>query len=399
MEINMIEPIFQEIINEFVNSQEVSDLHLRTDDKPILRIKNRLKRIDKFDVIPKDILLLYVKNLFELRYGEEGVERYNQFMKDNREYDMAITLPGSEFRSRINIFKSLGKIGIVFRIIPNKIPDLDILGFYDQHKDKIKEMVTRKEGLVLVTGQTGSGKSTTLAAIVDYLNQNFEKHIITIEDPVEFTHKNNRAVITHREVGEGSDTKTFYSGLKASLREDPDIILVGEIRDADTALAAIQAAQTGHIVFATLHTNSAPETILRIIDMFPANKEKAIKVSLAGSLKMIISQKLAPTLSNKRTLLYELLVSNTSIQNIILSEQFSDIKILDNMRTNIHSDYAMLPMDNCINNRLKENDPDIKISAEIAIDFANDKEGMKNLIVKEYGEDALKTQSDDDIFS
>jgi len=239
-------------------------------------------------------------------------------------------------------------------------------------------MARRKEGLILVTGQTGSGKSTTLAAIINDLNENDKKKILTIEDPVEFVHQQKNSDIVQREVGEFADTQSFYTGLKAALREDPDIILVGEIRDEETALAAMQAAQTGHIVFATLHTNSAAETITRIIDMFPPEKERSIKTTLASSLRMIISQKLAPSLDGKRKLIYEILVNNTEIQNQIVKEKFDDSHVKRSINSGRSTEDKMIPMEYCLLERVKKRE----ISEKTAIEYANYKDEIKQLIEK-----------------
>jgi len=400
----MIQNLYK-IFDEFVSDEKASDLHIRSDIYPVMRSKNSLQMNNKYPVLDSDTVYEYIEEVFKIRFGKDlGLKKYEEFRyresdRDgaNSEVDLAIMIPNSSYRARVNIFKSLNKPGFVMRKIPNKMPILTDLGFYDEHLQKIKEIVKRKEGLVLVTGQTGSGKSTTLAAIIDYVNKTFDKHIVTIEDPVEFVHKSQKSVITHREVH--SDTDTFYSGLKASLRQDPDIILVGEIRDEKTAMAALQAAQTGHIVFATLHTNSAPETIIRFLDMFPANKAKSIKVSLAASLRMILSQKLAPTISNNRVLLYEMLINSTSIQNLIIKDDFSDVEVYSKMNENRHTEHKMLPLENCIEKRVKESDPDRRISIDTAYEFANNKERIKSLlkIDDKYSGDTTSSNSDSSI--
>jgi twitching motility protein PilT len=379
-----VDKILQKIFNEFANDNESSDLHLRSNDYPILRTKNTIVRLStEFEKITKGRMIEFVRNLFQIRYGEDiGTNKFNNFALSNAEYDMAIMLPESSYRCRVNIFKSLSNFGVVLRKIPSKMPNLEKLNFYPEHVRKIKDMIERKEGLILVTGQTGSGKSTTLASIIDYINHTSSKHIITIEDPVEFMHTSNKSVITHREVGDSSDTASFEKGLISSLREDPDIILVGEIRDAETAMAAIQASQTGHIVFATLHTNSAPETILRIIDMFPATKEKSIKTSLASSLKMIISQKLAPSVTNGRILLYEILINTNSVQNLIVKEDFNEVTIIDQMRANMSNEHSMIPLNYCIVKRMNENDDVIRIDKKTAYEFSNDRGTLEQLINK-----------------
>ena len=381
------------IFEDFVADEKASDLHLRVDESPIFRTRNKLERINKHSIINAHKMEEYVKSLFFIRYPTEEIalQKYQDYKINGNqgEYDMAILIPNSSYRARVNIFKSMGKLGVVIRKIPNEMPNLENLGFNKEHYEKIREQASLKEGLILVTGQTGSGKSTTLAAIINDINKSQKKHIITIEDPVEFIHKNKQSIITHREVGEDADTPTFYSGLKAALREDPDIILVGEIRDEITALAAMQAAQTGHIVFATLHTNSAPETILRLIDMFPPEKEKSIKVSLATALRMIISQKLAPTIDNNKTLLYEILINNTMIQNLIISETFNDVQVASAMNSARNTEDKMLPLEYCILDRLKKG----LITKETALEFANNKNNMKKIIQEQLGSNAIPGSS------
>ena len=374
---------------EFVSKENASDLHITPNDKPKMRIRDKIERMeDEEKLLPTDTLE-FVRDLFKIRYGENDYETfYDEYINGKKkedgeidrkgEYDMAIVIPNSSYRCRVNIFRAMGNYAVVMRKIPNQIPILENLGFSKQHEMKIKEIARRKEGLILVTGQTGSGKSTTLAAIINNLNENDKKKIITIEDPVEFVHEQKQCDIIQREVGEFADTQTFYTGLKAALREDPDIILVGEIRDEETALAAMQAAQTGHIVFATLHTNSAPETITRIIDMFPAEKERSIKTTLASSLRMIISQKLAPSLDGKRKLIYELLVNNTEIQNLIVKEKFDDSHVRRAMNSGRSTEDKMLPMEYCLLERFNRRE----ISEKTAMEYANYKDEMRKLIEK-----------------
>ena len=393
MNFNLVNKELLDIFEDFVADEKASDLHLRVNDNPIFRTRNQLERINRYPFIDANKMEDFVKSLFYIRFPENiALQRYQEYKINGKhgEFDMAIAIPNSSYRARVNIFKSMGKLGVVIRKIPNTMPQLENLGFSGEHLRKIREISSLKEGLILVTGQTGSGKSTTLAAIINDINEKQKKHIITIEDPVEFIHKSKKSVITHREVGQDADTPTFYSGLKAALREDPDVILVGEIRDEVTALAAMQAAQTGHIVFATLHTNSAPETILRLIDMFPPEKEKSIKVSLATSLRMIISQKLAPTVDNNKTLLYELLINNTMIQNLIISETFNDVQVASAMNSARNTEDKMLPLEYCILDRLKKG----IITKETAIEFANNKNNMNKIIQEQLGNKVISEHKD-----
>lgn len=308
--------------NKFGNSEKNSDFHAKEGFKASIRSSGSLIEIS--EPLTHEQIEEIISTLFILKWGKElGMEKYTEFKDSGTEIDFAVNISDT-VRARVNCYKSMGIMGCALRQIPSTMPKLENIGFDEIHKHVIQNLASKKEGLILVTGQTGSGKSTTLASIVNYINEHSKKHIITIEDPVEFRHKNKSSIITHREVGEGADTKTFFSGLKGALRQDPDIILVGEIRDAETCLAAMQAAQTGHIVLGTLHTNSAPETITRIIDMFPAEKVKTVLTSISQSLLAVISQKLVPNKNGGRTLAYELMINSEPIKQILNSGEGSN---------------------------------------------------------------------------
>lgn len=359
----------------FVSNKSASDLHIKTNSVPRLRVNADIKPLSDIGVLDDTFIKFMVGTIFKGKFGLNAKELFETFITQGHEEDFAIDLPNSDFRARLNIAKSLGDIKITFRKIPNEMPDLDTLGFMEEHKKLIRQYMNIKEGLILITGQTGSGKSTTLASIIAEINSNFTKHIVTIEHPVEFRHKDNKALITHREVGKRSDTLSFTDGIVAAVRQDPDIILVGEMRDADTALAALQAAQTGHLVFATLHTNSAPETIVRLLDMFPPDKADSIRVSLGESLKMVISQKLVPSTDGKRVLAYECLYSNINIKNAIIQDKKSFVTTI---REQMHTKYreGMLTMNRCLYDRYKAN----KITMEKAYEYSSDKDELKGLI-------------------
>jgi len=222
-------------------------------------------------------------------------------------------------RFRANYYRALGTIGAAFRIIPIDIPSLDDLGAPQIYKKLIK----REKGLILVTGPAGSGKSTTLAAMLNEINRNEHKHIVTIEDPVEFIHHNKKSLFSHRGVGE--DTRSFSTALKYAMRQDPDIILVGEMRDKETIEAALTAAETGHLVFATLHTSSAPGTIHRIIDVFKGDEQAQIRAMLSSSLVAVIAQSLLPKLDGGRVAASEIMVTNHAISNLIREDKVHQI--------------------------------------------------------------------------
>lgn len=223
-------------------------------------------------------------------------------------------------RFRVNIFYQRSAISLAFRVIPRDIPTIDSLGI----PQRLKDLVKKPHGLILVTGPTGSGKSTTLASMIDYMNHEMNRHIITLEDPIEYLHSHNKCIIEQREVG--FDTISFKDGLRASLRQDPDVILVGELRDLDTIQTAITAAETGHLVLGTLHTQDTTGTIDRIIDVFPVHQKNQVRTMLANVLIGVMSQRLFPTLNTKgRVAATELLINNAAIKNLIRNEKMHQI--------------------------------------------------------------------------
>ena len=235
-----------------------------------------------------------------------------------KELDCSYGLKGVA-RFRLNIFMDRGKLSCVMRALNTDIPDFSKIGL----PDSVQQLLNRPRGLMLVTGPTGSGKTTTLASSIDWINNNHSHHILTIEDPIEFVFDNKNCLVRQREVGE--DTMSFSRALRSALREDPDIILVGEMRDLETISLAITAAETGHLVMGTLHTSSASQTIDRIIDVFPTSQQQQIRVQLSGSLIGVISQTLCKTKDNKRALAAEILVNNNAIGNLIREAKASQV--------------------------------------------------------------------------
>jgi twitching motility protein PilT len=279
-----------------------SDLHLVSRSEPQIRIDGKL--------VALDMQALEGKDIEEMCYTLI-TDKQKKDLEENKELDFAIMFPDIG-RFRANYYYTMnGDLAAAFRIIPIDIPSLDDL----KAPGIFKDITKREKGLILVTGPTGSGKSTTLAAMLNEINQSEHKHIITIEDPVEFVHENKRSLFSHRNVGE--DTKSFANGLKFSLREDPDVILVGEMRDRETISTAITAAETGHLVFATLHTNSAVQTVNRIVDSFEGPEQIQIRNMLATSLYAVISQSLLPKTGGGRIAIHEILINNSAISNLI----------------------------------------------------------------------------------
>ncbi len=280
-----------------------SDLHLSAGKPPSLRLNGDIVKIEG---APK----LTAEEAKNLLYAVMNENQRTKFEKE-WEIDFAISI-SEDSRFRVNIFTTNEGMAAVFRVIPTKILSLEDLGAPDIFKDIAK----LHKGLVLVTGPTGSGKSTTLAAMLDYINASHKKHIITVEDPIEFVHTSKMSIVNHREVGR--HTKSFAKALKSALREDPDVILVGELRDLETIHLAMTAAETGHLVMGTLHTSSAPKTVDRIIDVFPSNEKEMIRSMLASSIEAVISQRLLKKADGKgRVAVHEIMVGTTSIRNLI----------------------------------------------------------------------------------
>lgn len=296
-------------------SHGASDLHLQEGQPPKIRVHG--------DIEPISSELLTRESITEMLSEIAGPERWQTFVEKG-DLDFAYEMDEhSRFRS--NFLKQIHGIAAVFRLIPTKILTLEQLGV----PEIIKSFGRVRGGVVLITGPTGSGKSTTLAALIDYINSNFSKHIVTIEEPIEFVHKNKKSVITQREVG--TDTPSFAAGLKAALREDADVILVGEMRDLETIGLALTAAETGLLVFGTLHTNNAKKTVDRIIDVFSADQQPQIRTMLSCSLRGVVAQLLMKKKDGTgRVAVNEILVANTAVSSIIRegkTEKLSDVLI------------------------------------------------------------------------
>ncbi len=285
-----------------VVKQDASDLHLTVGKKPTLRIRGRLVELNTKVLEPADTVAL-MKSITP--------ERGQNELQEEGGCDFGFAY-GDAARFRVSVFKQKGNVALVLRQIPNELLPLDVIGL----PMIVKDLIRRPQGLFLVTGPTGSGKTTTLAAMINDINLTLDRHIITVEDPIEYYQNHNKSIINQREVG--NDCPSFAEALRRALRQDPDVILVGELRDLETIEAAIRAAETGHLVFGTLHTNSAGGTINRVIDAFPTNQQAQVRVQLATSLMAVLSQQLLKRIDKKGMVAaYEFLVVTPAISNLI----------------------------------------------------------------------------------
>ncbi len=297
MENIRIEVLLQEVIN-----QRASDLHIQVGLPPMLRVDGSLGAIDNTPVLNAEAVEKLIFSILD--------QDQQQILIKDKEFDFSFAF-GDLGRFRVNAFHERGNLAAALRLIPNSIQSISELGM-----PKVVETFSNfPRGLVLVTGPTGSGKSTTLAALVDKINEEKAQHIITIEDPIEFTHKSKRSVVVQREVH--YDTYSFNAALRSALREDPDVVLIGEMRDLETISAAITIAETGHLVFATLHTNSASQSIDRMVNVFPPHQQPQIRMQLASIIQAICSQRLVPSIGGGRLAAAEILVANAAVRNII----------------------------------------------------------------------------------
>lgn len=347
-------------LNDLLNitiEEGASDLHLTVGLAPTIRVNGKLIKIGNEKLTPKEIRE-YSKEILKEKYAE-----YDEI----GEMDISYSISGVG-RFRVNVFKQRNSDAIAIRVIALKIPTLNEL----KHPKVIKELVEKQRGLVLVTGPTGSGKSTTLAAMINEINNNREAHIITLEDPIEYLHKHNKSIINQREIGK--DSKSYKNALKAILREDPDVILVGEMRDLETISIAITAAETGHLVFSTLHTIGAAKTIDRIVDVFPPHQQQQIRVQLSAVLQGIVSQQLVPTEDNKkRVAALEVMITTPGIQNLIREGKSHQIE----SAIQTGAKYGMKTMDMSLAELYKGKIIDL----DTALTYSVDKETIKRIMM------------------
>ncbi|SQC07426.1 twitching motility protein PilT [Clostridium perfringens] len=341
---------------ELTVKEGASDLHLTVGISPIIKVNGKLVRLEHEILRPEDTEA-YAKEILQDAY-----EKYDAI----GEYDTSYSIHGKG-RFRVNIYKQRNSTALAIRVISLDMPTLDSLGY----PETLKDICNLKRGLVLVTGPTGSGKSTTLAALINEINSNRESHIITIEDPIEFLHKHNKSIVNQREIGK--DTLSYERALKAALREDPDVILIGEMRDLETISTAITAAETGHLVFSTIHTIGAAKTIDRIVDVFPPHQQEQIKIQLASVLQTIISQQLVETIDGERTASLEIMVATPAIKNLIREGKTHQIE--SSIQTG--SKYGMRTMDMELANLYREG----IITQETAMNSAIDREILSRLLM------------------
>lgn len=339
-------------------SQEgASDVHLTAGLPPKMRLNGSLISMPYEDLTEEDTM--------QAAKAIMSQEQFDHFVKKG-EYDMSLSLEGAG-RYRVNVFRQQGAAALAFRLVRSEIPSPEDLGI----PSSVIDLYNRKRGLILVTGPTGSGKSTTLASIIHKINLCRDAHIITLEDPIEYVHSHKMSMVNQREIG--SDTQSYANGLRAALREDPDVILVGEMRDYETISVAVTAAETGHLVLSTLHTIGAASTVDRIIDVFPPHQQQQIRVQLANVLEGIISQQLIPRADGRgRVGAFEVLHANLAVRNLIREGKTHQLPSI--MQTGRRQ--GMVTMDEAIVQLAR----DRRITPQTALTFAQDRDSMERIL-------------------
>ncbi|HKM35799.1 MAG TPA: type IV pilus twitching motility protein PilT [Lachnospiraceae bacterium] len=335
-----------------------SDVHITVGIPPKMRVNGKLITMTDYNrLLPADTLEVVLNIMTE--------SQRNKF-EERGEYDMSFSIPDVG-RYRVNAYKQRGSVAFAFRLVGTKVPSPEELGV----PESVIELYQRKRGLVLVTGPTGSGKSTTLAAIIDKINNSRDAHVITLEDPIEYLHQHKLSMVNQREIG--LDSENYANALRAALREDPDVILVGEMRDFETISVAITAAETGHLVLSTLHTIGAASTVDRVIDVFPPHQQQQIRVQFSNVLEAVISQQLIPTSDGMgRVAAFEVMHANHAVRNLIREGKSHQLTSV--IQTNRKS--GMITMDEAIQQLYFSG----RISRDMAIQFAQDPDGMETKI-------------------
>lgn len=349
-------PTIEEILSA-AKEAGASDVHLTVGIPPKMRVNGNLITMNYPRMLPADTLDVLLSIMTEPqrdRFEERG------------EYDMSFSIPNVG-RYRVNAYKQRGSVAMAFRLVGTKVPAPEELGV----PVSVVDLYQRKRGLILVTGPTGSGKSTTLAAIIDKINNNRDAHVITLEDPIEYLHQHKMSMVNQREIG--LDSESYANALRAALREDPDVILVGEMRDFETISVAITAAETGHLVLSTLHTIGAASTVDRVIDVFPPHQQQQIRVQLANVLEGIISQQLIPKADGRgRVGAFEVLHVNLAVRNLIREGKTHQLPSI--MQTGRRQ--GMMTMDEAIIQLVR----DRKITPQMALSFAQDRDSMERVL-------------------
>ncbi|MBQ8598022.1 MAG: type IV pilus twitching motility protein PilT, partial [Lachnospiraceae bacterium] len=349
-------PTIEEMLR-IAKESGASDVHITVGVPPKMRVNGHLITMDFPRMLPPDTKALLTEIMDEkqmARFEEKG------------EHDMSFSIPNLG-RYRVNAYKQRGSVAIALRLVGTKVPAPEELGV----PASVIDLYQRKRGLILVTGPTGSGKSTTLAAIIDKINNNRECHVITLEDPIEYLHQHKLSMVNQREIG--LDSQSYAQALRAALREDPDVILVGEMRDFETISVAITAAETGHLVLSTLHTIGAASTVDRVIDVFPPHQQQQVRVQLANVLEAVISQQLIPRADGRgRVAAFEVLHANHAVRNLI--REGKSHQLMSVMQTNRKA--GMIAMDEAIQQLYYSG----AIDREMAIQFAQDPDGMEHKI-------------------
>jgi len=341
---------------DYAIAKGASDIHFKFDASPIVRIDGKLRAVEDGEKLTAEVCAQYVKSLL----NKEQLTR----LERERELDFSFSYDSTRFRT--NVFYEKNNISAALRLIPAEIRDFAKLGL----PPILEKFTLSSQGLVIITGPTGHGKSTTMAAMVNYINNNKNKHIITIEDPIEYTFQNRKSIISQREVG--SDTYSFAKALRSSFREDPDVIMVGEMRDIETIESALTLAETGHLVLTTLHTNSASQTANRIIDVFPPYQQAQIRSQLASVVLGVVSQRLIPKISGGRMVACEIMIANHAVRNIIREGKTHQ---LDNIISTSASE-GMIGLDKVLAEYVNKGD----ISLDDALTWAIDQKTFKMMV-------------------
>lgn len=337
--------------------RQASDLHMLVGSPPTLRVNGELVAIPGIPVLTQETMENLIFPILSTIQKDELLK--------NWELDMGLGFEGKA-RFRVNVYRQSNTWAVAFRLIPMKIRSIDETGLPPQ----VTKLIELKQGLVLVTGPTGHGKSTTLAAFINTINMTKTTHIITVEDPIEFVYPKGKSLVSQRELN--LDTQSWNNALKSALREDPDIVLIGEMRDLDTISAALTIAETGHLVFATLHTNSAAQSVDRIIDVFPSNQQPQIRLQLASVLEAIISQRLIPTINPGRALAAEILLSTSAVRAQIREQK---TYMIDNL-IQTSAEYGMVSLEGALALLAREG----KISGETALNYALKPEVLNKML-------------------